>query len=392
MINVLHITANIAESGGIREILRLLSARLDKRLFRMGICSITEKTSEIPAEFRDLGIDLFGLGRTGYFFDLLTTTEARKVINGFEADIVHTHHNKGNLHGRLAAVIPPRVALATTHHDMGDLTLSREPKAQHNRNPELTDFYSTNDPDWLARTLYPYLNIQLNRLNDLVISVSAAVRAIYASGPDDPRHVVVHSPYDESLFRKSYHGFTGDRVTLGTVGRLYNPKGHKYLVEAMKVLSASHGNIHLKIIGEGELGQSLGSLIHKHGLNHCVQLCGNLPHNTDLYQGLDIYVQPSVSEGCGISVLEAMGTGVPVIASDIDGIRELINTGESGILVPPKDPVALAQAIDYLITNRDKALELGEAGQKRACENFSAKVFIDAMSRIYKAMVEGQAS
>ncbi|MCP4350833.1 MAG: glycosyltransferase family 4 protein [Desulfobacterales bacterium] len=111
-----------------------------------------------------------------------------------------------------------------------------------------------------------------------------------------------------------------------------------------------------------------------------------LPHDARLYEDTDICIQPSVFEGCSITILEAMGTGIPVIASNIDGPKELIIPGKTGILVPPKHPDALKDAVLDLIENKEKAVKIGNAGNLRASEKFSSKVFIDKMSQIYQTL------
>lgn len=171
------------------------------------------------------------------------------------------------------------------------------------------------------------------------------------------------------------------------MGRLEKQKGHLYLLQAFAQLVQRRRDILLKIVGNGDLKADIELFIKRNNLEPYVFLCGNLPHDARLYDNIDIYIQPSVFEGCSITLLETMGTGIPVIASNIDGPKELIIPDKTGLLVPPENPDALAEAIFDLIENKEKALKLGRVGNKRVMEKFSSKVFIKKMSLIYQELV-----
>lgn len=384
-IKILHITTSLSKYGGIEETIRILCNRLDKRLFQVGVCSITDRPGEILNEFREMGTEIFCGSGKGRIFDIFTMLRLRKIIKSFQADIVHTHNNKGNFHGRLAAWFSPDVSIVSTHHDLGDLIFSKTPglkkRIQGRFNTQGAQY-----ENFIYSIVYPYLNIQFNQLNSKVITVSDTVRKIYASEPDNTLFETVYAPFDEAIFNNACQGFKNRKIVLGTVGRLEIQKGHIYLLQALAELVQKRKDIFLKIIGDGTLKKDIESFIKKNRLESHVFLCGSLPHNARLYEDTDIYIQPSVFEGCSITILEAMGTGIPVIASNIDGPKELIIPGKTGILVPPKDPDALKEAILDLTENKEKAFRIGKAGNLRALEKFSSKVFIDKMSQIYQGL------
>ncbi len=387
-INILHITTNLSSHNGIEETIRILCHGLDPDLFKIGLCSIADGPEEILKEFRDLNIEIYCINRKGYFIDPFTTIRIIKTIKKFKAHIVHTHRNKANLHGRIAGFLTAGTFIVTTHHDMEDIVFSRTAalkKRSHFVSLDVFDDY----PDIVESTFYPFLNILLNLLNSKVIAVSNNVRSIYTSNPDDTRIETVYAPFDETAFKYNYEGFVVEKITLGTVGRLATPKGHICLLQAMKKLIGYRSDVHLKIIGDGPLRAEMKLFIKENKLEDNVTLCGNMTHNVNLYDGIDIYIQPSISEGCSITMLEAMGVGIPVIASDIDGPKELIIHNRTGILVPPKNPDALTEAILDLIENKDKAIKLGKAGNRRAREKYSSKIFIEKMSRIYQDLASG---
>lgn len=377
-------SSTFSSHGGIEETLRLLFTRLDTDEFRFGLCSITDAPQNIITVFHELDIERFCMKRTGYFFDAATTLRIYNIMKRFKADIVHTHRNKANLHARIAGYLAPKISIVTTHHDMEDIVFSKNPGLKRHKEFSPFDVHDVDHPDWITSILYPFLNVMLNRLNSKVISVSNSVRDIYTAHPGDRRFETVYAPYDETVYHYTCRRRKADGITLGTVGRLAKPKGHLYLLQAMKMLARYHGNIVLKIIGDGPIRSQIVSYIKNHRLSSQVRLCGELPHNAHLYDGIDIYIQPSVSEGCCIAVLEAMALGIPVIASNIDGLKELILPEKSGILVPAKNPDALTRAITDLIDNEEKALLLGKAASLQAKEKFSAATFASKMADIYR--------
>lgn len=382
-ISVLHVTRSLASRGGIEEYLRLLGSRLDRSCFRMAICAILDRRQgDILPEFSNSDISIFCGNRRGHPCDLGTTLWIKKAIKKFRADIVHTHTDKGNFHGRLAAVIS-RVPVVTTHHDMGDMAFAKTPGVKPRFGPPASRLSLNTKPNFIDAIIFPFLNVAFNRFNTKVVCVSGAVKRIYTAKPNDPDVVAVHSPYDETIFQPDFKGLRGEGVTLGVVGRLVTQKGHIYLLEALKKLKNNGRQIFLKVIGTGDLEGELRRFVKENNLARLVTFCGDLPHNASLYDGIDIYVQPSVLEGCSITLLEAMGSGIPVIASDIDGPAELIAHGKTGILVKPEDPAALAAAVECLLADRAKALQIGQAAADMIHRNYASKVFVKKMENLY---------
>jgi len=168
--------------------------------------------------------------------------------------------------------------------------------------------------------------------------------------------------------------FAGSTKTILTaMGRLTWQKGFVYAIQAVAILKERGYSIQLNIIGQGD---SLSELYYWRRLLHLedeVNILGFLNSNEkyDYLKSSDIYIQPSVTEGLCVTIMEAMAMGLPVIASEIGGIPESIVNRETGILVPPANADALADAIIELITSKDLMKQMGEAGRKRLVDNFS---------------------
>ena len=373
-INILYITTSVSTQGGIEQTLGILCRYLDPTLFRIGLCSINDSPKHILAEFKNMDIEVFALHRKAAFFDAVTLWKLMQVINTFDANIVHTHNNKANWHGRLAAAWSKKVAIVTTHHDLGD---------------DISDIkkriYTYHSSDWVADILYPLANRLLNGVNTKIICVSKAVQEVYTKSMDN-RYEVVYAPYDEQLFNPQAR-YTSNIITLGIVGRLVWQKGHQILLQALPSIIQEYPCVRLKIIGRGELEQSLRQYVNQHNLTPYVDFCGNLEHGAALYESIDIYLQPSVSEGCSITILEAMASQIPVISTNQGGPKEIIVSGENGILVTPMDSLSLQQAIIDLIKHPGKANQLAQAGYKTAQQNFGSRSFIKKMTEIYQQAV-----
>lgn len=380
-VRILFVVTALARFGGIEETIRILCAGLDRDRFRIGICVLQNPSPEAAAVFEELGVDLFPLRRGGYFFDPLTTFKVGRVIRRFGADIVHTHFNKGNLHGRLAAYCLRNVAIATTHHDLND---ARFAKSGGVPVKQVTG-------GWAERILYPWLNVVLNRVNHKVIAVSDAVARVYARDGEGPRLKIVQAPFDETIFCGGAEPFGKTKqggVVLGSTGRLEWEKGFHELLSAFEKIAVQFPDVRLDLVGDGSLRSQLESRVRASGLASRVRFTGPLPHNAEIYRSMDLYVQPSLFEGASITILEAMGVGLPVVATDSGGPAGLVRQGETGLLVPSGDANALSEAVVHLLKHPDEAIRMGEAGHRRAHDLFSSRVFIEEMTRIYLELAD----
>ena len=163
-LKLLHVTTRLSPEGGIEEMLRILARHLDRERFRMGICSLRDAAEEVPAVFRELSVDVFCGGRRAWLFDLGATLWVARVIRRFGADIVHTHQDKGNLHGRLAAFLFSRARIVTTHHDLGDVLFARTEGLERQ-----VIVASGADASRGTRRVYSRLNVLLDRLDDRTV-------------------------------------------------------------------------------------------------------------------------------------------------------------------------------------------------------------------------------
>lgn len=185
-------------------------------------------------------------------------------------------------------------------------------------------------------------------------------------------------------------GLSPDQLVFGTVARLTAQKGHRYLLEAMPKTIRECPNAVFVFAGDGPLRKSLESAAVSLGVDRNVRFLGFRKDITRLMAAFDAFVLPSLFEGLPNAVLEAMACGKPIIATSVDGTPEAVVHGETGWLVPPRDPAALADAILRFCRNRGLMKTLGRNGRKRAVQAFGIDRQISAFDELYRNLVNLQ--
>lgn len=173
---------------------------------------------------------------------------------------------------------------------------------------------------------------------------------------------------------------------IGALSRVALVKGHLYLVRAMPAVLARVPQARLEIAGDGPEIGTLRAEIARLGLTDFVTMLGWQDDLDPLFERWRVFAAPSLIEGFGISVLEAAMRGLPIVASQVGGIPELIEDGVSGLLVPPEEPDALAGALVTLLTDKALGTCLGKAAAVRAATNFAPDTFLRAMSAVYERL------
>jgi len=175
---------------------------------------------------------------------------------------------------------------------------------------------------------------------------------------------------------------------LGSVGALQQHKGHIHLVQAMAQLRDRHPRAHLVLIGDGKLDKSLRDSARKLGIEERVHRVGFQEDVASWLSALDLYIHPSLEEGLGTSILDALGAGRTVIASDVGGIPEVIEDGVTGRLVAAANPALLAEVIDQMLDDPTTAARLAETGKQRATSQFSAEAMVEGNIRVHRELLE----
>jgi glycosyltransferase involved in cell wall biosynthesis len=160
-------------------------------------------------------------------------------------------------------------------------------------------------------------------------------------------------------------------LVVGTVASLSREKGHHYLVEAASKIPGVQARMRFVLVGDGECREKLKAQVRLRGLDGCFQFAGFQDQTLEYFKSFDLFVMPSLSEGLSSAILSAMASYLPVVATDVGGIPELVRHGSSGLLVPAADAAALAQAIIRLAENPEEAMRMGLRGRERVEQEFT---------------------
>ena len=225
-----------------------------------------------------------------------------------------------------------------------------------------------------------------------IIAISEGVKKVLIDGgvPERLIHVIPSgidfSPFrdvpDRDFLRREF-SFGPENYLVGVVAALEDHKGHTYLLQASKILRAKAPNVRVIVVGTGSLRWELDRQTRELGVEDMVFFLGFREDVPRILASLDLFVLSSHLEGLGSSILDAMASRLPVVATRVGGIPEVVINGETGLLVPPRDPEALAEAILTLCRDRELAARLGQKGYEIVHEKYSAEAMADRIISLY---------
>ena len=170
---------------------------------------------------------------------------------------------------------------------------------------------------------------------------------------------------------------------VGIVARLSDVKGHIYLIEAMKSVLGEVASAQLLIVGDGKIREELRGLVRSLGIEESVFFMSSVADTARVLAIMDLFVLPSLKEGLGLSLMEAMASGLAVVGSDVGGIRSLIKHGYNGLLVQPADSQGLSLAVLELLKDKEKAKTLGDNARLFINNNFTQEKMVLETERVY---------
>ena len=232
-----------------------------------------------------------------------------------------------------------------------------------------------------------FSRLKFNLFMDRVITVSASIR-----------DTLIHDGVRPSLVEVIYEGMDlqgidalpkapprvgDDRPVIGIVAHLSSEKGHITLIKAVSLLLQSYPRLVLSVVGEGPLRAELEKLTNTLGASRSVLFLGFREDVDSVMKSFDIFCLPSLSEGLSSAILAAMGNRLPVVATSVGGIPELVTDRETGLLVPPRDPERLARALRELLDSPDLRKRMGESGRRRVESHFTLEKKIRNFERLY---------
>lgn len=328
---------------------------------------LTPAASEIYPAAKRMGIPVVAVGiakkRLGAVFQLRDWF----LTNGSQYDVVNCHSSTDSWVTALAtATLANAPRLIRTRHVSTPI----------NNNP-FTRWLYTRATAHIVTT-GESLRAQLHRQNGYALSNMTSVR----TGIDLTRFSAIDQQVSRSLLG------IADRPTLGIVATLRDWKGHEDLLDSVVLLRNRSAALHdwqLVIVGDGPERNRLADKIAVRALDDVVRLVGNQENVPEWLSAFDIFVLPSYgNEGVPQGIMQAMACGLPVVSTPVGAIAEAVEAGKSGLLVPTRNPEALAEALESLMMNPDSRRAMGDAGRAIASEKFGIDVMVDKMESVFR--------
>ena len=373
----LHIVAVLeATVGGTRtHVLHLLEG-LDPQRFRRTLIASAERDAGFRREFRRLresGINVIEVPmvrRIAPWRDLTALARLWLTLRRLDADIVHTHASKAGMMGRLAA------RLARSRHIL--------------HTPHAYFFQGKSGlSHWFFRTL-ERLALPLTD-GTILLSESQRRLAVEELRAEPARLEVIENAVDTSHFaprdgkseaRKAL-GLPPEAPVAGAIARLVPQKACDVFLEAMALVRKELPSCYCVLVGDGPLRDEVDRLADRLGLSDRLIRRDVAEDPRTIYEALDLFVLSSRYEGMPYVLLEAMSMGLPVVATNVTGSRDVVEDGVTGLLSPPDRPEELARRIVQMLRDPERARRMGQEGRRRVVEKFPLERFVERMTAIY---------
>ena len=353
------------EIGGLEMMVVNFLQRLDRSRFSPIVCCF-DTLGDLTSKITDEGIPVHLVQRRpgvdlAYIFRLATFLRETK------PQILHLHNPTAFFYGTLAG------------------KLARVPRI----------IYTEHGRDFSSSYKVRLVNRILGKLVDQVVTVAEYGKRYLTEREGIPagRIINIHNGIDAGRFAAEYDvtairtalGLSVDQAVIGIVARLDPIKNHALLIKAMVKIAPDKPDTVLLIIGDGPLRQELEALHSELGLADHVRFLGARNDVPELLSALDVFVLCSNSEGLSLTLAEASAAARPIVATDVGGNSEVVEDGVTGIVVPPKDPGALANAILKILNDPVLKRQMGQAGRKRFEQQFTLDGMVSAYQDLYIA-------
>ena len=365
-IKLTHIICSLGYGGAERFLIDLIK-NTDQEKYEISVLCVIEG-GPLVKELELNGIETLIIGKKTKL-GISTIWKIYKYLKKEKIQIVHTHLFAGDTWGRIAAVLARTSVIISTEH-------------------------SVNFNEGIIKRLVKKF---LSYFTDKIVAISKTVKE-NSQKRDwiNPKKIdVIYNGINLEKFSLPpltplrLGGETvGANIILGFVARLEKEKGAEYLIKAMSTTEGSllqniQRDIELKILGDGTQRKNLETMSEQFGLKDKIEFLGFKNNPANFYQEIDILIIPSLWEGLSITALEAMASGVPIIASNTGGLKEIIEDGKSGLLFESENSKDLAKKIFWAIKNYDK-INLMAKKAKIKIEDFDIKKKAKEYERIYE--------
>jgi glycosyltransferase involved in cell wall biosynthesis len=375
MIRILYLITGTS-IGGTERVLADICGRLDRRRYLPTVVSL-KKEGPVASRLRDQGVEVLSLNMREAA-DWLSTVECAlglwrlpRMLKGRSFDILHSFLYRANIFGRLAA---PRCGIARV---VNAVRVTAEEESPLMRRLDAGTIHRADAVCALSESLARELKDRLG--------LSPEKIAVIPNGLDtEAADRALRESRGESRLRL---GLSPADMVVAAIGRLHRQKGHSALLEAFRPFSLDHPRGRLILAGEGPEGPALRAQAERLRIAPHVLFAGPVSSPWPILAAADIFVLSSLYEGMPNVLLEAMAASLPVVATSVGAVPEMITDGREGLMVPPGDPGALADALNRLSWSADLRQEMGRCGRRRVEESFRPDVTVERLDRLYRSLL-----
>jgi glycosyltransferase involved in cell wall biosynthesis len=372
-IKVLHLISGDLWAGAEVQAFTLIS-ELNKNP-ELKLSTITFNKGRLSQELKQLGLPTYVFDESkNNPFQLFS--KVKKVLSHEKVQILHTHRYKENIIGGIAAKLFGNIQLVKTVHGLAEPFKGIKKTKQK--------FYNLLD-QWITKLFFHKVIGVSNQISEKLKRELPNSKVVCIHNCIALERIKAEKPVIET---KKELGIRFDSVIIGTVGRLVPVKGIEYLLKSAKILGEKFPDLRLLIVGDGPAKNQLQELAKKLGINSSVIFTGHRDDVLNLVSCLDVFVLPSLSEGIPMALLEAMAVGVPVVASNVGGIPEVLEDGKTGILIPARDEKIMANVCQNLLEHKETRELLAIKAKKVVEERFSAAAMAEKVAQIYRSLVK----
>lgn len=374
-IKILHIAATT--TGGVGLMILYLAKYLDKKLFEVSVAFGPGYL--LDKEFFKEGISVYAISTSRKINPFLIVKgffQIYRLIQKKRFDIVHSHTSVGGLIGRVAGKLAGVPVVIWSIHG----------------------FASHEGQNRFKKYIFLLIERLMDKFTDHYVAVSEALKKEgiqnRISTPD--KITVIHNGIELRNFNKDFNvsqkkkelGIDMSPTIIGTVTRLEPQKAVHDFIVAVSYVKETYPDVKVVIIGDGPLRRKIEELINDLKLNDNIILLGWRNDVPEILAVLDIFCQSSLWEGCPMSLLETMAIGKPIIATNVGGVKEIVEDDNTGILVPSGDPKAMADAIIKLTNNKEKTMKMGMNGRRRVESFFNMDLMLVKYERLYQDLLK----
>lgn len=374
-IKVMHLTNTIAREASAETLILALVQKMDRSRFQPYVACLTEPRllqRSFVERAKEIGcsVEFLPWSRRKPFVSSIF--KLLRLIKKNQIHLLHTHDLRTDFVGLVAARLA-RIPVVASIHGRVMKTVSLKLKIY-----QLID--------WLVVKFFDHL----------IVGSDALRQEIIKSGLSPAKVSTVHNAIkieklDPGLgrrFREKFH--LNQDLLVGTVGRLSREKGHHFLLQAIPRVTERVPKTKFLIVGEGTARKELEESIQEMNLSEKVILTGFYENLSEILSAIDLFVLPSLSESLPLVVLEAMGSEKAVVGTNVGGVPEVVKQRENGLLVEPGKSDELAEAIIYLLENKQAREKFGKTGLEYVKQHFSVDSLVKKTEALYTNVLSKQ--